>query len=250
MVKIGVSYNIFSGLELLEGSIERIKDHVDHINVVYQVVSNTGTIKTEIHDFVRYLYHKGLIDSANLFHAYDGATPKQNETRKRNIGLEVCRDKGCTHFLSMDTDEYYDPDQFKQAIDLVIQGGYSSSACKMQTYYKSIEYRLSPPEEYYVPFLYKIDDRSFINGQQWPVKADPSRKMRPDKMKIFSRNELEMHHLSYVRTDIREKLYNASSSVNFKDRLEEIADYYDNWTYPMPAYLGGSKKRMMSVEKI
>ena len=41
-MKLGVSYNIFDGEELLENSIKSIRENVDYISVVYQEVSNFG----------------------------------------------------------------------------------------------------------------------------------------------------------------------------------------------------------------
>jgi len=41
-MKIGVSYNLFDGEELLESSIKSIRKNVDYISVVYQTVSNFG----------------------------------------------------------------------------------------------------------------------------------------------------------------------------------------------------------------
>lgn len=41
-MKVGISYNLFDGEELLESSIKSIRDNVDYISVVYQTVSNFG----------------------------------------------------------------------------------------------------------------------------------------------------------------------------------------------------------------
>ena len=41
-MKLGVSYNVFDGEELLESSIKSIRSEVDYISVVYQTVSNFG----------------------------------------------------------------------------------------------------------------------------------------------------------------------------------------------------------------
>jgi len=245
-MKLGVSYNIFSGLELLEGSIKCIRPYAKHINVCYQAISNTGISKPEIHEFVMWLHKKNLIDS-NAFFTPIFNHPKDNETYKRNIGLNVCRLSGCTHFMSMDSDEYYKGDQLEYVINDIEKNGHISSACQMQTYYKSTKYALDPPEDYYVPLIYKIDGRSFDQAAQTDVKVDPSRKMK-GKMKKYNRSEIEMHHLSYVRDDIRDKLRNASASVNFMDRVEYISKYYDEWKWPMPAYLGGKQKRIHKLK--
>ena len=41
-MKLGISYNLFDGEELLEYSINSVRDSCDHINVVYQKISNWG----------------------------------------------------------------------------------------------------------------------------------------------------------------------------------------------------------------
>lgn len=245
-MRLFASYNVFSGIELLQYSINSIRAHVDHVNVVYQTTSNTGKTDKSVLDKMKRL--KG-VDSFIEFTPNLSLTPKQNETRKRNIGLEQAKKGRFTHFISMDTDELYASEQFKRAKRIMRTGDYDSSVCQMQTYYHSPLYRLTPPEEYYVPFIYKIDDREF-KSMQWPVIADPSRQMKPNRIKIFNRKELEMHHFSYVRVDIREKLNNASSSVNYKARIDDIATWYESWTYPMKAYLAGSEENYSEVEKV
>ena len=62
-MKLGVSYNIFDGEELLEGSIKQIRQHVDHISVVYQVVSNFGNpCNPELVPLLERLKSEGLVD--------------------------------------------------------------------------------------------------------------------------------------------------------------------------------------------
>ena len=41
-MKLGISYNLFDGEELLEKSINQIRNLVDYISVVYQITSNYG----------------------------------------------------------------------------------------------------------------------------------------------------------------------------------------------------------------
>ena len=247
-MKLGVSFNAFSGLELLEPAINSISPHVEFINVVCQRTSNTHREKEGVLELVKDLYLCELIDAYAEF-VPDQIQPKQNETNKRNLGLEICKAHKCTHFMTMDVDEFYLGDDIDYAKSLIMDVGFETTACQMQTYYKTPEYRVKPPEEYYVPLISKIDDRRFVKGMSWPVLADPSRKLTPNKFYAFKRNEIEMHHMSYVREDIRDKLFNSSSSVNYGSRLEEIAKHHDNWKYPELAYLGGSSKRLMNVER-
>ena len=41
-MKIGISYNLFDGEELLESSIKSIRNNVEYVSVVYQTISNFG----------------------------------------------------------------------------------------------------------------------------------------------------------------------------------------------------------------
>ena len=45
-MKLGISYNLFDGEELLESSIKSVRNEAFHINVVYQTTSYYGN-KTE-----------------------------------------------------------------------------------------------------------------------------------------------------------------------------------------------------------
>ena len=144
----------------------------------------------------------------------------------------ILKENGCTHFLTMDEDELYHGNEFKAAVDYVINNGFDSSACQMQTYYKLSNCRVTPPETYYVPFLYRLDNRHFNIGQKYPVLADPSRKLATSNHHNFTRDKLEMHHYSYVRKDIRRKLFNSASAGNYGKRLEDIAVHWEQWEYP------------------
>lgn len=248
-MKIGASYNIFDGTELLGKSIESIRSSVDYVSVVYQNTSNFGKRSTvDILQLLREFVQNKMVDEIREYVPV-GTVGHGNEIAKRQIGLDMCRSVGCTHFISMDCDEFYKKEQFDAAASIVVKGGYDSSACMMQTYYKEPTFALEPPETYFVPFIYKIDERSFKMSTKWPVIADPTRKMEPKKFLAFERSQLEMHHYSYVRSDIRAKLHNSSASGNFRNRIEEIAKYHDDWSSDKPAMLAGKEKRLYNVVK-
>ena len=120
----------------------------------------------------------------------------------------------------------------------------------MQTYYKLPTMVLTIPENYYVPFIYKIDDRQFKLGHKWPVVADPTRKMDPRKIRIFKREEIEMHHFSYVRHDLMSKLANSSASVNFINRVGEIYMHWKNWQPGQQALFAGKEKRLYDLKEV
>lgn len=251
-MKLGVSYNLFDGEELLEGSIKCIRNQVDYISVVYQTISNFGNpCNPELVPLLNRLKDEGLIDELFEYNPKINAGGHLNEITKRNIGLSLSVGTKCTHHMSIDSDEYYLPEQFKFLKEEMINGNYDSSYCQMKTYYKSWEYQLEPPEEYYVSLIYKINQYSLFEiGKQSPVMVDPTRRMDFGKYRVFKREEIEMHHGSYIRNNIKIKLENSSASINFKNDINNITEYYNNWEYPKKVLWAGLPSKYYNVKKI
>lgn len=251
-MKLGVSYNVFDGEELLEGSIKCIRNQVDYISVVYQTISNFGnSCAEELVPLLNRLKSEGLIDELFEYKPKINAGGHYNEITKRNVGLSLSVGVKCTHHMSMDSDEYYSAEQFKFLKEEMINGDYDSSYCQMKTYYKSWKYQLDPPEEYYVSLIYKINQYSlFEMGKYSPVLVDPTRRMDAGKYRIFKRDEIEMHHGSYIRNNIRTKLLNSSASVNFKNDIEQIVTHYKNWVYPNKALWGGAPSTLHNIKEV
>ena len=253
VMKLGVSYNIFDGEELLEGSIKQIRQHVDYISVVYQVVSNFGNpCNPELVPLLERLKSEGLVDELFEYNPKINKGGHSNEIQKRNIGLALSQGAGCTHHMSMDSDEYYIPSEFENLKKLIEENDYDSSYCQMQTYYKTWEYALDPPEEYYVSLIFKIkNDSNYVMGALAPVLVDPTRRMSPsDKPLVLKREQIQMHHGSYIRNDIRTKLVNSSASVNFNSDIDRIVNHYDNWAYPNKVLWGGLPSTLYKVKKV
>lgn len=252
-MKLGVSYNLFDNEELLEGSIRQIRDKVHYVSVVYQTVSNFGNqCNDNLVPLLNKLKSEGLVDELFEFHPKINKGGHQNEIQKRNIGLSLSQGAGCTHHMSMDTDEYYLPEEFQCMIDKIVEGDFDSSYCQMQTYYKTWEYSLDPPEEYYVSLIYKITDETrYVIGGYSPVLVDPTRRISPtSKPIIFKRDEIQMHHGSYIRENLRLKLQNSSASVNFNNDIDRIVNHYDNWVFPNKVLWGGRPSTFHNVKKV
>jgi hypothetical protein len=230
-MKLGISYNVFDGEELLEGSIRQIRNQVDYVSVVYQKISNFGReCNKNLIDNLNKLKQEGLVDRLYCFNPIIQNGPAYNEVSKRNAGLILSEIEGCTHHMSMDCDEYYIGSEFEKIKKIIVENDYDSSYCQMQTYYKSWEYKLSPPEEYYVSLIFKIKkDSKYIHAYPSPVEVDPTRRMSEmTNPIIFTRDQIEMHHGSYIRNDIRTKFEN-SSSKNNNWNIDKVVDYYNNW---------------------
>lgn len=231
-MKLGVSYNLFDGEELLESSVKSIRQQVDYINVVYQKVSNFGEPATpNIELLLQTLKDKGLIDEIYLY------TPKfsdahKNEKTKRDIGLKLARKAGCTHFMSMDVDEYYKANELAEAKKFILKNKIKASACCIIEYLKSPTYQMvngytfcmnKDFYTFYVPFIMKIRG---MFGQKhgdgdFPCLVDPTRKLNGNKkFYLFPAHDIAMHHMSSIRRDLARK-YNSSNLMNSNSDVQK-----------------------------
>jgi len=250
-MKLGISYNLFDGEELLEGSIKQIRNQVDYISVVYQKISNFGNpCNPELLPLLEKLKSEGLIDELFEYSPKINKGGHFNEMQKRNIGLALSQGVNCTHHMSMDSDEYYLSSEFESLKKIIIEGDYDSSYCQMQSYYKSFDYVLDPPETYYVSLIFKIkSDSNFILMAPSPVLVDPTRRMAPNnKPIVLNREKIQMHHMSFVRNDISVKLKNSSANVSFIDKISTITNYYNNWVYPNKVMWASGE--LLNVKKV
>lgn len=218
MTKLAAIYNVWDGEELLPYSMQQIQPFVDCIIIVYQTESNYGERYTPL------LPDTGTI---NVHYERDERlTASANETRKRNLGLDVARAENCTHFITMDCDEIYDGLTFNKWKQRAIQ--FDASACKMLTYYKYPNIRLSPHEQYYVPFICKLAPHTVLGVPHFPVLVDPTRTVSTCK-NFFQIDEPIMHHFSWVRNDIGLKLRNSSARRNFRKSIEQMVQEFNDF---------------------
>lgn len=244
-MKLGVSYNLFDGEELLEYSIESIRKNTDYISVVVQEISNHGVKCSDgLLDHLEGLKKGKLIDEIHVYNPSFTDIPEQpsyNETLKRNIGLNLSRNNNCTHHMSMDTDEFYNAAQFAYMKEKIEKENAETGFCQHCQYYKDSIYILANKEQEYVPTIEKITpDTQYIFKKNSTVATDPTRQTNNSKHRIFSREEVEMHHMSFVRKDIRKKLTNSSARRHFTtEQIEKVTKYYENWIYPQPAMWAG-----------
>jgi hypothetical protein len=262
-MKLGVAYNIFDGEELLPFSLRNIRPMVDFICVVYQTTSNFKQTNPTLEDKLNKLKSDGLIDKLysyepNFKYDEDGNLSKDNgilnEINKRNIGLDLCALHSCDAFMSMDCDEFYNQEQFQWAKTDFENNDYDTSFTQMRTYYKHPTLQLSPPETYYAPLFYKLNfNQSGFDLKHWtenyPVQIDPTRRVRAGYSRVYSRDEIEMHHFAYVRNEFVSKVQNSSSQTPF-DSKQKVIDHYMKWESIKDGALliGGSKYDLIEVE--
>ena len=259
-MKLGVSFNIFDGEEMLFFSLRNLRPMVDHINVIYQTTSNFGIENRNLEEKLNMYFRAGLIDVLSHYEPSfqkneDGTIKWQNgqinEIEKRNIGLINCKANGCDVMMTLDCDELYDPEQFKWAKQDFEKYGYDTSFCKMSTFYKHPTFRLTPKEEYYSPLFYRInkDTKFGYHSTDYPVALDPTRKVKAGYSRIYEREEIEMQHFAYVRNDISSKVINSSSQSDEVSK-QKVIHHYNNFQDARDGALliGGQSFGLIKVE--
>lgn len=246
-VKVGVSYNLFDGEELLPASIKAIRDKVQYINVVYQTTSNLGNpASPDIVEKLEIMKNEGLIDDLYHYEPILDIPPRFNEVAKRDIGLILAKHNNCDYFLCMDADEFYDGAQFESALNFIVNNEITASAVSIITYQKSPEYQLQGVHDIslsetmfnaYVPFLIKIDKSidQRHGFMYFPCYIDPTRRLYCDgKFRVFSLQEIAMHHMTTVRKDIMKKFSNTSEVTISQDsngKAQKMSDLFTNFDF-------------------
>lgn len=242
-MKLGISYNVFEGEELLPFLLPVIRKEIDFIAVVYQTVSFFGnSVHEELLPNLQNLKSQGLIDELVEAKPDLSTTARNNETRMRNIGIEKSQEAGCTHHISSDVDEFYLPEQL--AFAKTQMDGYDCSVISNENYYKKPTWRMYPRQKHLFPFIQKISSRCDVDVK-FPYRVDVTRKCNPcNRCRFFDMNEVTMHHMTFVRKDISRKVYNSQNNAYYKvekflkdfdkynlgDRLQVVPDFINRRT--------------------
>lgn len=217
MNKLAAIWNIFDGEELLTYSVNQIKSEVDVRIAVIQTTSNRGELYEP-----KFKY--SLFDYVLQFEPNPRKSPMENETDKRNMGIDFAKTLEASHYILLDCDELYITREFARLKKILESAEYS--ACRMYTYYGIPTKRIEPIESYYVPFINKLTPLTKVgNNRNYSALCDPTRKdmrLRNAKDLVLFNNPV-MHHFSWVRKDLARKLRNSTSEV-YRTMASETAD--------------------------
>lgn len=222
-MKLGISYIVFDGEELLKYAIKAIRSEVDFISVIYQNISYYGNSASPEVELLS-LKKDGLIDHLELYVSDLNLHNKINEINIRNLGLQRSKEAGCTHHISADTDEFYKINQLRYA-KKIMEGEYDASIVYLENYYKHPTYQVYPSQNQVVSFIHPVTT-SYENIKS-PYKIEITRRNPAKNCKIFTKEEFVIHHMSYVRKDIRKKLANNSNGLYYN--LDKFVDEFDRY---------------------
>lgn len=215
-------YSVWADWDILKFSIKNLSPLVEGIIIVGSERSNHGEIFPIPEEFKT---HELFIREP---HFHD---PRHSETDKRNFGLDRAREQGYTHFLTIDSDECYEPEQFlREKARFLNEPNLKGLVCNCQTYFKKPTLTIGL-DTTLVPFIHELTPtikHEFNKNYpfSWDGKAiriDPTRSLNINSG--VERTDLRMMHYSWIRKDFDLKIRNSTASANLKRStiLEDLA---------------------------
>ena len=236
-MNLGVSYNFFNGEEHLIQSIKCIRNEVDHLNIVYQEISNKGMpLSNDARDVLSFLKKEKLVDEFYCYEPDLQLKPQINELNKRRIGLEIAKKHSMSHFMTMDADEFYRSNEFKFAKEFIDNNNVLNSTVRSYMHIKSPNWRAL--DSTLVPFIFKITDKVTVKRRYFVKNVDPTRKFIAKasliqslfykKHHIFPIDQIAMFHMNLVRKDMLISKFKNSSTNNLVF-FEKLQNEFLNW---------------------
>jgi hypothetical protein len=242
--KLGVGIIAFEGLEHIKNIIYEIRDLTDVIIICLQKLSYHGEpidendIKEaeELKD-LGYVDEIVWFEPENIYENEGDSGPRYVETDKRNFILDYLEGiENCSHSLVIDSDEFYDREDFKRAKEVIDNDPrLVVTYCQYINYYRDYKHTLVWPFLAYVPFISKSSYRFDFKHGSFDRPSDPTRRYvlnENEQFIIFNFDIVKMHHLSFIRLDITKKLDSWSSKKYFakvEGLREAIIDRYENY---------------------
>lgn len=248
-MKLAAIFNVWADcLCLLPHAVENIRPVVDEVIIVWSRKSNRGHYSGD--NLGNYELPTGceLVQCEPVSNV-----PHVNETAKRNAGLEAAKAGGFTHFIMLDSDEFYLQSEFlreKKAIEALDIAG---TVCRVQTYFKSPTLTIGL-DHTLVPFIHKITPtlKYHLKFAGYPLayergqaRIDSTRRLNITKG--VQMVDIIMHHYSWIRKDFKLKMDN--SSATFKAHRSAVV--YEDLKNAKPGYfLKGYQRELVSCDNI
>jgi hypothetical protein len=239
--KLALTINCFDASELLFDLISQIRDQVDWVAGFYQKKSywKTPMDPADMAELNR-LKDLGLIDELIEFKPNFLRYSREQETDKRNMGIELAKQRGCSHILNIDADEFYDAEQFRRAKEIINRDGWPITYWSYVNYFRDLEHYLVYPFRPFVPGIHSTFFTYTFNGPA-PGPTDPTRRiLNPLNIGtyLFEDEEIRMQHFAWIRKNIRKKLDNWSAKDHFDQNLiNKAVKQFENWKEGDPAIM-------------
>lgn len=229
-LKIGAAYNTFYGFDLIEKSLDSIREKVDYIVLVHQKTGLNG--QTELlgtKEKIQYLLNTKKIDDIVYVDFPRNINLDQLENfilNKRNIGLEKCIENSCNIIIPMDADECYEMKFFYPEIINMYVNGFDTLYSPIHSYYYDDKHWFL--DTYYVPSAIRIYKNKKFEKCKSSVLVDPVRKMKEGVYRI---SNIPMHHYTYLKDSFINKIERnvASTNSEISQNMKRILECLKNW---------------------
>lgn len=234
-MKLAVVYNLFDGVELLEHAVAQVRGHVDCVAVHYQQWNWYGQPAPEqIEPILSRLKNHKIIDEYFAFNgnkpptARDWNQAKSWESQKRTESRRWVANKGFTHYLECDVDEFYVSQEFLEAKELIEYHNYDTTSCDIQSYILSPTLAKVDAEDVKVPFICKLNDKH--KAGNFPARVDPTRIAAGvgQSHHHFEPNALIMHHMETIRKNLLLKYESTSRGTFDRGRIKQLVEIINN----------------------
>ncbi|WP_210338313.1 hypothetical protein [Ensifer sp. ENS03] len=207
---------------------------MDYINIVVQFVSNVGNSAAPGLEVVLHqIEAERLVDDIHIYEPDFSIAPVRNELNKRNIGLQLAKNAGVSHFLTMDCDEYYPSDEFAAAKNFIEANNIISTAVRTYLHIKRPIWRSEMPDNTCCAFLTKIEeaDELVLDAPYPAAFVDPTRRLNGSNQTLLLPLELiSMRHMNLVRIDLNNKLNNSSNAAA-TEFMSKVKAAYGEWEF-------------------
>lgn len=212
-MKLAAIFHCWDDWYLLRHAVDNIRQLVEGVIIIGSTRSNHG----EYSPIPQEWHNDELFVREPKFHI-----PLHSETDKRNYGLEIAKSQGYTHFITLDADEFYLPDEFLKIKHLVESKGLLGVVCPVIGYFKSptlsfgLDVTLVPHIHKLTPTLRHEFNRSYPYAwRSGQIRIDPSRSLNICS-NVFYTEQIQMHHMTYIRKDIEKKIRNSTARANLE----------------------------------
>lgn len=231
-MKLCAIFVTWNDWDLLAVSTSNIRPVVDGIIIVASRHSNFGAIDYE---FDRQVNERYFADAA-IFEPRPSLRPHENEAAKRNHGLELARRQEYTHFIMMDSDEFYDREEFRLCKKWVEESDLNGIVHPLRVLFGKPtlwcnDHTLVPGIQRITPNVRLGDFKAypFAYDPLGNAHIDPTR--RPSFTDGIHMSIVPMWHASWVRKDFSIKIENSSARNNIKR-----STIYDDLRNTKPGY--------------
>lgn len=211
-MRLALIINIWGDWRFLEHSLRVMRPLVDEIIIVGSEYSN--------HKEYCQIPLKWYTDELHIREPQFNQA-LHSETDKRNFGLRIAKDHGCTHFLTADADEIYEPGPFLKEKDRFLNSNIAGLVCHTQVYFGSPKLTIGF-DGTLVPFIHRLTPNiQHEFNKNYPfswegrkIRIDPSRSMNINRGVEYS--HVICHHYSWCRGDYQKKIRNSTARANLE----------------------------------